>query len=73
MITYLFVLVLLSACDSTKTGIALGTLEWERIAHTATVSEVIIALPISPGSQITKGTVPVKLDDTIQKANESTS
>jgi len=65
---FLFIFPLLSACDNTKTGIALGTLERERIAHTATVSEVIIALPVSAGSQVTKGTVLVKLDDTIQKA-----
>ncbi|WP_019030102.1 HlyD family secretion protein [Colwellia piezophila] len=69
---YLFVLfvtlITLSACDSNKPGLALGTLERERIAHTATVSEVITALPVSAGSQVTKGTVLVKLDDTIQKA-----
>jgi len=62
------VLISLSACDNSKPGIALGTLERERIAHTATVSEVITALPISAGSQVTKGTVLVKLDDTLQRA-----
>jgi len=66
--TYLLSLILLSACDSTKTGIALGTLERERIAHTATVSEVITALPVSAGSKVTQGTVLVQLDNTIQKA-----
>lgn len=59
---------LLSACDNNKPGIALGTLERERIAHTATVSEVITALPVPAGSKVTKGTVLVQLDDTIQKA-----
>jgi HlyD family secretion protein len=68
LLILLFSLISLSACDNTKTGIALGTLERERIAHTATVSEVIIALPVSAGSQVTKGTVLVKLDDTLQKA-----
>jgi HlyD family secretion protein len=58
----------LSACDNNKQGIALGTLERERIAHTATASEVITALPISAGSKVTKGMVLVKLDDTLQKA-----
>jgi HlyD family secretion protein len=62
------VLISLSACDNNKPGLALGTLERERIAHTATVSEVITALPVSAGSQVSKGTVLVKLDDTIQKA-----
>jgi HlyD family secretion protein len=64
----LLFIILLSACDNTKTGIALGTLERERIAHTATVSEVITALPVSAGSLVTKGMVLVKLDDTLQKA-----
>jgi len=43
-------------------------LERERIAHTATVSEVITALPVKAGNQVSKGTILVKLDDTIQKA-----
>ncbi|PKG86470.1 hypothetical protein CXF85_01840 [Colwellia sp. 75C3] len=63
-----FILISLSACDNNKPGLALGTLERERIAHTATVSEVITALPVSAGSQVSKGTILVKLDDTIQKA-----
>lgn len=63
-----FILVTLNGCDNNKQGIALGTLERERIAHTATVSEVITALPVKSGSQVTKGTVLVRLDDTIQKA-----
>ncbi|MBA6382426.1 HlyD family efflux transporter periplasmic adaptor subunit, partial [Colwellia sp. BRX10-9] len=58
----------LSGCDNKKPGIALGTLERERIAHTATVSEVITALPVSAGSQVTEGTILVRLDDTLQKA-----
>ncbi|MBU2869414.1 HlyD family efflux transporter periplasmic adaptor subunit [Colwellia sp. E2M01] len=67
---YLFVslIVLLSACDNKKTGVALGTLELERIAHTATTNEVITALPVSAGSKVTKGTVLVQLDNTIQTA-----
>jgi|TARA_R100001377_G_scaffold365_1_gene365 HlyD family secretion protein len=64
----IFTLIFLNACDNNKHGIALGTLERERIAHTATVSEVITALPVNAGSQVSKGTILVKLDDTIQKA-----
>ena len=64
----LFTLLTLSACDNNKPGLALGTLERERIAHTATVSEIITALPISAGSQVSKGTILVQLDNTIQKA-----
>jgi len=58
----------LTACNYEKANIALGTLERDRIAHTATVSEIITALPINAGSKVTKGMVLVKLDDTLQKA-----
>lgn len=69
---YLLILIItlftLGACKDDKAKVALGTLERERIAHTATVSEVITALPVSAGNKVAKGTVLVKLDDTIQKA-----
>jgi HlyD family secretion protein len=65
---HLFLLLLLSACDNTPQNIALGTLERERIAHTATSNEVVVALPVPQGSQVKKGTLLVKLDDTLQKA-----
>ena len=67
----LLLLVLLSACDSGSTNIALGTLERARIAHTATTNEVVVALPVAPGSLVKKGTLLVKLDDTLQKAHVS--
>ncbi len=63
-----FVFCLLSGCDNRSQNIALGTLERDRIAHTATVSEVVVALPVMPGTQVSKGTLLVKLDDTLQKA-----
>jgi HlyD family secretion protein len=65
--------ILLSACDSRPQNIALGTLERDRIAHTATANEVVVALPVEQGSQVSKGTLLVKLDDTIQKAQVSKS
>lgn len=68
LVILIFTLIFLNACDNNKPGLALGTLERERIAHTATVSEVITALPIKAGNQVSKGTILVKLDDTIQKA-----
>ncbi|MBA6346985.1 MULTISPECIES: HlyD family secretion protein [unclassified Colwellia] len=68
LFTLFITLATLSGCDNKKPGIALGTLERERIAHTATVSEVITALPVSAGSQVTEGTILVRLDDTLQKA-----
>jgi HlyD family secretion protein len=58
----------LSSCDSNDQNIALGTLERNRIAHTATTNEIVVELPIVPGSQVTKGTVLVRLDDTLQRA-----
>jgi len=61
-------LLLLSACQDDTTNLALGTLERDRIAHTATVSEVVIALPIRAGSLVTTGQVLVELDKTQQQA-----
>ena len=61
-------IMLLSACKNDRSGLALGTLERERIAHTATVNEIITALPVKAGSQVTRGTILVQLDDTIQQA-----
>ena len=64
-----FLLVLLSACDSgPNPNLALGTLERDRIAHTATVNEVVVALPMQPGSVVSEGTLLVQLDDTLQTA-----
>jgi len=60
--------LLLSACDNDKPDVALGTLERDRIAHTATASEVITALPVQSGSQVSQGTVLVQLDNTLQKS-----
>jgi HlyD family secretion protein len=62
------VFLLITACTNDKANIALGTLERDRIAHTATVSEIITELPIKAGSKVSKGTVLVKLNDDLQKA-----
>jgi HlyD family secretion protein len=61
-------IMLLNGCNNDKSGFALGTLERERVAHTATVNEIITALPIKAGSEVTKGMVLVQLDTTIQQA-----
>ncbi len=61
-------LLSLTACTENKVGIALGTLERDRIAHTATVSEIIIELPLPAGTHVLKGQVLVKLDNTLQTA-----
>ncbi len=58
----------LIACSSESPHLALGTLERERVAHTATVNEVVVALPIKQGTQVKKGELLVQLDATQQKA-----
>ena len=64
----LLIALILGGCDTDQPRIALGTLERNRIAHTATVSEVVTALPIARGSLVSKGTLLVKLDDRQQSA-----
>lgn len=67
---YLFCLffLLLTACSDSSQNLALGTLERDRIAHTATANEVIVALPVPAGTQVSQGSVLVKLDSTLQQA-----
>lgn len=67
----LIIFVLVAACDGRPQNIALGTLERDRIAHTATSNEVVVSLPVARGSLVTRGTLLVQLDDTIQKAQTS--
>lgn len=65
---YLFLICFLTACDRPVSSLALGTLERDRIIHSATMSEIIIATPVAPGSAVEQGTLLVQLDDTLQKA-----
>jgi len=60
--------LMLSSCSDGQSNVALGTLERDRIAHTATVNEVIVELPVLPGSQVKKGDILVVLDETLQKS-----
>ena len=64
----LLVTLMLGGCGNDMPRTALGTLERNRIVLTATVSEVVTALPVAKGSQVTKGTLLVKLDDRQQRA-----
>lgn len=59
--------LLLVSC-SDHAGVALGTLERDRIAHTATMNEVVVELPVAQGSYVEKGTVLVRLDDRQQRS-----
>ena len=60
--------VLLASCSDSSTGVALGTLERDRVALTATADEVITALPVPRGEYVSKGTVLVQLDNRAQTA-----
>jgi len=64
-----FILLLAAGCESDTANLALGTLERDRIAHTATVNEVIVDLPVAAGSRVSKGSVLVRLDSTQQQAH----
>ena len=69
---YLLALItILSGCEQATQHLALGTLERDRIAHTATVSEVVTGLPVSPGTEVTKGMLLVQLDNTLATAQVS--
>ncbi len=70
---FFFILLFLTACDSNsrQNKVALGTLERDRIAQAAAVSEVIVAQPVPQGSLLKKGTLLVQLNDTLQKIQVS--
>ncbi len=68
---FYLIVIFIVACDASSPNLALGTLERDRIAHTATVNEIVVALPVTPGSEVSKGTLLVQLDDTLQKAQVS--
>ncbi|WP_418103170.1 HlyD family secretion protein [Vibrio harveyi] len=63
-----FVITLLTACSKDDGQQALGTLERDRVTFSATSSEIIRALPIKEGSQVTEGEVLVQLDTKNQEA-----
>jgi len=53
----------IAGCLDTERPLALGTLERDRVALTATVAELIVDLPVAEGSPVTKGTLLVQLYD----------
>jgi HlyD family secretion protein len=61
-------LVLLVGCSDTEPPLALGSLERDRVALTATAAEVIVELPVPEGTPVTSGTVLARLDDRQQRA-----
>ncbi len=58
-----------AGCDlGEQQRLALGTLERDRVALTATVDEVLVDLPVARGTKVVKGTVLARLDDRQQRA-----
>lgn len=67
-ISVLIGLLLLTACRENGNDIALGTIERDRVALTATAAEVVVELPVAEGSPVKKDDVLVRLDDKQQRA-----
>lgn len=62
------VCIVLAGCYGEDGNVALGTLERDRVALTATANEVLIELPVQQGTFVQKGTVLAQLDPTEQQA-----
>jgi HlyD family secretion protein len=60
--------LLLAACTPDEGTVALGSLERDRVALTATAAEVLVDLPVAQGTFVEKGTVLARLDPTEQQA-----
>lgn len=60
-------LTLLTGCAQDEEHLALGTLERDRIALTATVSEIITAQPVAKGSHVQVGDLLVQFDTRLQR------
>ncbi|MBO9433282.1 HlyD family efflux transporter periplasmic adaptor subunit [Ruegeria sp. R13_0] len=58
----------LDRCSASDTSVALGVLARDRVALTATASEIIVDLPIAEGSLVVAGDTLVQLDPTLQTA-----
>jgi HlyD family secretion protein len=58
---------LISCSNSEDTGLALGTLERDRITLSATAAEVITSLPVREGSRVSRGDLLVELDNSLQR------
>ncbi|SHE97147.1 HlyD family secretion protein [Vibrio gazogenes] len=62
LIYHVILMILLTACQTDKDNVALGTLERDRVILTATANEIIRDLPVQEGSPVTQGQVLVQLD-----------
>jgi HlyD family secretion protein len=60
--------LLLAGCNGEDGNIALGELQRDRVALTATANEVLVDLPVAQGTFVKKGTVLARLDPAQQQA-----
>ncbi|MES0807874.1 HlyD family efflux transporter periplasmic adaptor subunit [Roseibium sp. SCPC15] len=60
--------LLLAACYGEDGNVALGTLERDRVALTATANEILVALPVPQGTFVSAGTVLAQLNPDEQQA-----
>ncbi|WP_254444253.1 MULTISPECIES: HlyD family secretion protein [unclassified Ruegeria] len=58
----------LDRCSGSDTSVALGVLARDRVALTATASEIVVDLPIAEGAVVKVGDTLVQLDPTLQSA-----
>ena len=67
-VVVILISLVITACSDSNEGVALGTLERERVIHPATTNEILIDLPVSAGQLVEKGQVIAKFDAELQQA-----
>ena len=67
-VVLILISLVITACSDSNEGVALGTLERERVIHPATTNEILIDLPVSAGRLVEKGQVIAKFDTELQQA-----
>ena len=67
-VVFILISLVITACSDSNEGVALGTLERERVFHPATTNEILIDLPVSAGQLVEKGQVIAKFDAELQQA-----
>ena len=67
-VVLILISLVITACSDSNEGVALGTLERERVIHPATTNEILIDLPVSAGQLVEKGQVIAKFDAELQQS-----
>ncbi|MBC7009190.1 HlyD family efflux transporter periplasmic adaptor subunit [Pseudoalteromonas sp. BZK2] len=67
-VVLILISLVITACSDSNEGVALGTLERERVIHPATTNEILIDLPVSASQLVEKGQVIAKFDAELQQA-----